>query len=1168
MVYAKNWRSALLVPCALLGVFSGAAQAANILVLSTNEPAAADTPGPQRVADEFAQGGQNTVTIQNNIDTAGTVTPATFTASGHYDIVVVLSTYKDVAPNNMAVITEAMRTRAASSFILFMDGCCEPSRNSNITKLLNALNTAIGGGSALRKGANQGGFYHFELNTTSPYAHSFDTSLPSFYGGYVTYLANVPADNILYRASPGQPADSAYGVLYPGSQVNGGAGACLFGVVDITNFAQSYAVNQGKIGPAFISAAMDPGGACAVAGVVKKAFDAETVAPGGSSLLTITLENNTALPATGVRLIDALPAPLQIAGAAATTCNGGTLTAAVGSSTLSLTGAEIPAGVVSVSVSGTTFTAGSCTLTVPVVWPANAACTPPVTNTIQPGRDFTTDQGQVSTVATDTLACNAALPPPGSMTLEKRVSGVADTNGNSVTGDAGDTITYGFSVINTGLTTLRNVRVTDPLLPDLDCTPVTLAPGAPPPAPAVDVVCTGNTYVIQSSDRDITNTATASADDAVPVTATGSAATVSVQPAPTHGLTLDKTASLADTNGNTVAGDPGDVITYTFTVTNTSTVTLSAISLSDAGLPGVSCTPLATLAAGATAELVCSGNTRTIAPADVATGTLSNTARAQGSAPGKPDPVVSNDSTADVALQPTPAPQLELSKLATVSDTNANTVRGDAGDTITYSFSVRNTGNVAFDSITLDDPALASLNCAPLAAPLAPADTALLSCTGTTHTISPIDVAAGKVTNQATAQATWAGGLATVIATDEVQTLLTPVPGLGLSKAASVVDSDNDGVAGDAGDVIVYRFTLSNTGETALEQLTLSDSLLAGLDCDVPASLAVGERVTLTCHNDTATHIITPADVARGYVENTATAAGRWAGTLLDAETVDRVITHLTPVPGLNLVKSWTVVDANANSVAGDAGDRIDFGFTAYNTGSARLQGVTVSDGMLPNLVCTPIAQLPAGSSQRFACTGVSHTITAADVTAGAVRNDATARGTWSDTHAPVAARASVSVVTQPAPRTGLALQITSQPGDGNGNGVTGEPGDTVSFTYTLTNTGTVPLTHLAVSDPRLPELRCTSPVAELAPGATVTLQCTGNVYTLTQDDVAAGSITDTATGHASAPGTLPDLEAEDTVTVPLDSGAVTPIPTLSGWMMALLALLMAGLGMRQRVRV
>ena len=34
-------------------------------------------------------------------------------------------------------------------------------------------------------------------------------------------------------------------------------------------------------------------------------------------------------------------------------------------------------------------------------------------------------------------------------------------------------------------------------------------------------------------------------------------------------LTLNKTASVADSNGNTILGDPGDVVTYTFEVTNT-----------------------------------------------------------------------------------------------------------------------------------------------------------------------------------------------------------------------------------------------------------------------------------------------------------------------------------------------------------------------------------------------------------------------------------------------------------------------------------------------------------------------------------------------------------------------------------------------------------------------
>ena len=752
-------------------------------------------------------------------------------------------------------------------------------------------------------------------------------------------------------------------------------------------------------------------------------------------------------------------------------------------------------------------------------------------------------------------------------------------------------------------------------------------------------------------------------------------------------LTLNKTASVADSNGNTILGDPGDVVTYTFEVTNTGMVSVSNINVSDPSLPGLVCTAVS-LAAGAKATLDCGDtNQYTLKLTDAlpdGDATRTNTATASGSAGGVP--VVSPPGTTNVTVKPKPQPAITLLKTYKVEDSNRNTIVGDAGDHIEYSFSLENTGNVSFSNVVVADSKLPDLQCQPLATALLPGGKLDLVCSaGTRYEITPADVVSGKVVNQATAKGIWGGDDATTTASDEVQTLLTPNPGLGLSKLADVRDHNNDGVSGSVDDQIHYRFILHNSGETALDSLDLSDQKLAALDCDLPASLAAGSSVELTCRN--AVHTITADDVARGYVENSAAASGRWTSSMLEAKATERVITHLSPVAGLNLSKRWTMVDANGNGVDGDAGDRIDFSFVAHNTGTARLRNITVSDSKLPSLSCAPMASLAAGASAEFTCTGASLILSASDQAAGFVDNDATASGTWSDTSAPVEARAQVRVPTQVAPTpvpaltlqmegsvtdsngsgvagdagdiityryrvtnsgnlmlrnvrisdpllpglkcepvpelapgasaelrcTGnqhtitsaevtagvvrntaradaeaagqggpvqaqdvvdvkvqsvkLTLDVTPTLEDGTNNGRTGEVGDLVRFEYTLRNTGTVPLTDLRVSDPRLPNLVCTAPVTELKPGESVKLSCRNNTYTLTAADVQKGELTDTATASGQA-GALGAANAEDSKVVsltPQQPPQVMPIPTLSGWMTALLGLLLAALGARRR---
>ena len=75
-----------------------------------------------------------------------------------------------------------------------------------------------------------------------------------------------------------------------------------------------------------------------------------------------------------------------------------------------------------------------------------------------------------------------------------------------------------------------------------------------------------------------------------------------------------------------------------------------------------------------------------------------------------------------------------------------------------------------------------------------------------------------------------------------------------------------------------------------------------------------------------------------------------------------------------------------------------------------------------------------------------------------------------------------------------------------------GKVGDVVDYAYQVTNTGTTTISGVGVSDNRVSSVTC--PSGSLAPGASET--CTGS-YTVTQADVDAGSVTNTATAHGTA---------------------------------------------------
>jgi len=75
----------------------------------------------------------------------------------------------------------------------------------------------------------------------------------------------------------------------------------------------------------------------------------------------------------------------------------------------------------------------------------------------------------------------------------------------------------------------------------------------------------------------------------------------------------------------------------------------------------------------------------------------------------------------------------------------------------------------------------------------------------------------------------------------------------------------------DTGVIINYTFTVTNTGNVTLTNITVSDPLVTIVGGPL-ASLVPGESNSNTF---TGSYIMTLADVNTGYVENTATATGQ-----------------------------------------------------------------------------------------------------------------------------------------------------------------------------------------------------------------------------------------------------------------------------------------------------
>jgi uncharacterized repeat protein (TIGR01451 family) len=246
------------------------------------------------------------------------------------------------------------------------------------------------------------------------------------------------------------------------------------------------------------------------------------------------------------------------------------------------------------------------------------------------------------------------------------------------------------------------------------------------------------------------------------------------------------------------------------------------------------------------------------------------------------------------------------------------------------------------------------------------------------------------------------------------------------SPSASVLGSGNTGTgnSGSTGEVTVLT---SVSGE----QFTLSEAATSGSLSNYDESWA--------CTRNGATDAALPSG-----------AAGASAAVQLGiGDFVDCTITNTAKPTSLSLVKhAGTPVDVNGDGVP-DIGDTILFTFTVTNTGQLPITAIAVTDAKVGAVTC-PIATLNVGASEL--CTAASvYAITAADSAAGEVDNTATASGTIQGTSTTVTSGPSSTST----PVAGYSISKTAST-------ATAKPGDVVTYTITVTNTGEVAYTRAA----------------------------------------------------------------------------------------------------------
>ncbi|MEU7524324.1 hypothetical protein AB0A74_01160 [Saccharothrix sp. NPDC042600] len=644
---------------------------------------------------------------------------------------------------------------------------------------------------------------------------------------------------------------------------------------------------------------------------VSKTVDRTTAVAGGTVTYTVTVRNTGVLDIPDATFTDDLAMVLDDAVVGTPTASLGS--ASVTGPTLVWTGA-LPAG-------------ETATITYPVV------LNDPVTG----------DAVLRNTVTTTTPGASVLSPTATTRVTAMTVSKTVDRT----TAVAGGTVTYTVTVGNPGATTISNATFTDDLSGVLDDAVIdsltasagtprsvgnsvrwngTLAPGA--------VATITYTIIVRNpvtGDGNLHNSVTS--------TSPGATVAPAVTDTPITAMTLTKTA-----DRTTVAA--GGTVTYTVVVTNTGRVPISGAEFTD-DLSGVldDATPGPVTATSGTAALGSSALTWTgdLAPGGSATVTYTATVA---------NPVVGDGRLRNSVTTTTPggptAPATTDTRVTAL--TLAKTVdRGTAaaGDTVTYTVTLHNTGTARITGAEFTDDLSGALDDAVWGTVVASTGTAtfaspVLTWTGdlvaggsavVRYTVTVDNPVTGDGHLRNSASTTTPGGPATASTTD------TPVTSVALTKSV-------DKATAAAGDTVTYTVTITNTGTTAIPGAQFTDSLNGVLDdASFGSASATTGTVTatlprLTWTGDlpvggsaTATYSVVVANPLRGdgNLHNsvtTATAGGPGSPVTTD-----------TALRGLTFGKS---VD-RATVVAGDT---VTYTLTATNAGRVPITGAVLTDDL------------------------------------------------------------------------------------------------------------------------------------------------------------------------------------------------------------------------------
>ncbi len=481
----------------------------------------------------------------------------------------------------------------------------------------------------------------------------------------------------------------------------------------------------------------------------------------------------------------------------------------------------------------------------------------------------------------------------------------------------------------------------------------------------------------------------------------------------------------------------GDVVTWTYEVANTGTVTLTNVTVTDDKIGPVTC-PQDTLAVGASMTCTMTG-TATL-------GQYANNSAVVGTSPTGIQ-VTDQDPSHYLAL----APAIDIEKATNGED--ADTPTGpvvEAGDVVTWTYEVTNTGAVTLTNVTVTDDKIGDVAC--------PQDTlgvgASMTCTMTgTATL-------GQYANNSAVVGTSPGG--TQVTDQDPSHYLALGPDIIIEKATNGEDADTPtGPVVEVGSTVTWTYVVTNTGNVTLTNVTVTYDKVGDVACPQD-TLMVGESMTCTM-TGTAT---------LGQYANNSSVVGTSPNGI---QVTDQDPSHyLAAEPAIDIEKATNGEDADTpTGPVVEVGSTVTWTYVVTNIGPVPLTNVTVTDDKIGAVTC-PKDTLAVGESMTCTMTGTA--------TLGQYANNSSVVGTSPNGIQVTDQDPSHYLAVEPA--IDIEKATNGQDAD-EAPGPEIEEEKQVEWTYVVTNIGPIILNDISVQDDKEGDIAC--PKTTLAPQESMT---------------------------------------------------------------------------------